>query len=546
MVELIVNNELKRCAEMLTEEEQIIQKYIYQNAPNENYTDIIFDDSRFMVKYHLSDYRSSILRWYPFKENATVLEVGAEFGALTGALCDRCSHVTAITDTVFQAKTIVERYVKRNNLTVIAGTIDILKNIEKFDYIILFKQLEYICPETSGLGYDEYLLSLHKLLKEDGVLILEVENKYGIQNICGKKDSHSGVPFDSIANYPNIEMGCGFHKAQLENVIRDAGFKYFKFYYPMPDYIAPWAIYTDQMQPKQNLGERLVTYDVDSSSLIADDRQVYFDVAENGVYPFMTNSFMVEISDCKESITDIDYITLSSYRSRKRSFATMIHHDKTVEKRCLYKEGISYAKTLCEQTRLLNERGINTLTMELEADVLKMPYINSMTVQQYIQKLVKKNEENVKKSIITVFDMLWKNIQKSSDVVKGCAFDTEGLDVGPILKHAYLELITLNSFWLDGRIMYFDQEFVREHYPMKYVMDRNLIHSYGMIPDLEKIISRQELAGRYGITFEMEQLFLKVEANFSHEENPQLHFLSSKRSMEQMKRNREMLRNEGK
>lgn len=541
MSELIIKKDAKRDTNKLTKEEQIIQNYIYQKPSDENYMDLITNDNEFVVKYHLSDYRSAILRWYPFKEDADVLELGAEFGALTGALCDRCTHVTAVADTIFQAKTITERYSKRENLTVIAGTLKSLDTIHQYDYIIMFKKLEYLCPEISGIEYKEYMSLIHKLLKDDGILLLEVENKYGIQNICGKKDSHSGIPFDSIANYPHSDQGCGFHKAQVERIIHESGFGFYKFYYPMPDYIAPWAIYTDNYQPKQNLGERLVTYDEEPGSLIADDRQVYFDVAENGVYPFMSNSFLIEISDCQEGLTDIDYVTLSGYRDRKHSFATIIHNDKTVEKRCLYKDGIPYAKMLCEQLAALNEKGIDTLTMKLEKDVLRMPYIDALTVQQYIQQLTVSNLEGKKEKVIAVFDMLWENIQKSSRLVEGCAFDAEGLDVGPILEHAYLELITLNSFWLNGKILYFDQEFVREHYPMKYVMDRNLMHSYGLISELETIVSREELAGRYGITFELEQLFSRVEANFSKEENPNLHFLLSAKSVEQMVKNREML-----
>ena len=52
-------------------------------------------DSRELFR-HLSSLRHSLLCWYPFRENARILEVGGGFGALTGFLADRAGHLDVV------------------------------------------------------------------------------------------------------------------------------------------------------------------------------------------------------------------------------------------------------------------------------------------------------------------------------------------------------------------------------------------------------------------------------------------------------------------
>ena len=48
------------------------------------------------VFYHLSPLRANLLSWIDFKEDASVLEINAECGALTGILCEKAKHVTSV------------------------------------------------------------------------------------------------------------------------------------------------------------------------------------------------------------------------------------------------------------------------------------------------------------------------------------------------------------------------------------------------------------------------------------------------------------------
>ena len=69
----------------------------------------------------LSSTKKSAVMWYPFRENAVILEVGGDLGQITGALCDKASQVVSVEPSIFRAKVIGERYKNRSNLTVYAG-----------------------------------------------------------------------------------------------------------------------------------------------------------------------------------------------------------------------------------------------------------------------------------------------------------------------------------------------------------------------------------------------------------------------------------------
>lgn len=492
-------------------EEREVYKII-EAGSSENYMDAILEDSRWFVFYHLSDHRSAVLRWYPFHSDASVLEIGAEMGAMTGALCDRVRKVTVTENSVFCAEAIARRYCKRENLTIYAADFRKIAFEEKFDYIILFGKREWICTA--------YIDEMMSLLKPDGILLMEVENKYGIQNLCGKRDQVTGMSFASF--------GCGnghsLHRAELEEILKASQADRWKFYYPLPDYIAPRAIYTDDIEAGANIRERLPHNTFCDTSLINGGYEIYSDAAVNGAFRFVANSFLVEIAKGNGCCTDISYATLSTTRTREKSFATIIHRNTDkVEKAPLYPDGLRYAEYLCNNTVYLQQRGIRILPMELHDNSMWMDFVHAKTVQQYIIELVQNHEPTEK--LIALFDKLWECILQSSERVDRCSFDVDGLtgdEIGPVLKYAYLEMISLNSFWIDGDILFFDQEVVKEAYPAKYILVRSIFNVYGLIEKCEQYLPRIVLYERYHITDEILQLCAKLDAELEVSENPYL------------------------
>lgn len=490
-----------------------IRNYIDVNTDNEYYK-AINSDERWEVFYHLSEMRSALLNWYEFKEDAEVLEIGAEFGALTGVLCEKCSHVTAVETSLFKAESISKRYSDKQNLEIYAGELEEIKFEKQFDYIILVGALE-----KQGQGsklkdsYIKYLNKVKSLLKQNGKVLIATENRFGIKYFCGAEESQTGIPFEGINNYSNSSDKYSFSKQELKDIINMAGFTYQKFYYPLPDYKLPQLIYSENYLPEKNISERLIPYYLNNKTLVASENDIYNDLVENNVFDFFSNSYLVECS-LDENFCSAIYAAISIDRGKENGFITTIHNNGIVKKKPIYKEGNVNSLKLYENMQDIKEHGLHVVDNKFEDNTIIMPFVKDNTLSNYLKEIIKSD----KNEFIKTIDRLYELILKSSENIdpkynKLCNNETVDLNWGPILKKAYIELIPLNSFYINEEIVFFDQEFMRENYPAKYILFRALNYMYYFAPHINDIIPLNDLKERYEM-FDTWQIFMNEEAKF--------------------------------
>lgn len=499
------------------------------------YDEKIADENDWQIFYQLSNLRTGILNWYDFGKKAEVLEIGAEFGALTGKLCEKCKHVTVTERSLYRANAIAKRYKNKNNLDIYAGNVKDMQFPQSFDYIILIGVLEYVGQGASdGQVYAEYLKMLQKWLKPDGKLLIAVENRFGLRYFCGTAEPHTNRAFDGINHYPQGTGGYSFSRKELEDIVEKAGYTEHKFYYPLPDYTFPQLIFTDEYLPEQNLKERLIPYYRRNDTLVASEAQLYDEIIKNKVFPFFANSFFIECSKKKE-FSRIIYAAISTDRGSQLGFATKIYADGRVLKEPLEKEGIPNADKLYRNILDLNAQGIPVVKHELLSDgSLQLPYITHPTLSNALKEIIKRDID----TFLEIIDKLYSNILQSSKQAgkeqnellrRQLPFaktqeeeeQWKNADFGPILKRAYIELIPLNCFYdsQSKELLYFDQEFVRENYPAKYVLFRAIHYIYCFTPDAEKYYPKQLLMQKYemedtwGIYEQEEERFLNEVRN---------------------------------
>ena len=235
----------------------------------------------------------------------------------------------------------------------------------------------------------------------------------------------------------------------------------------------------------------------------------------------------------------IVYAAVSTDRGRERAFATVIRRDGVVRKIPLFPEGREGARKLFDNIRDLEAHGVPVAAHRIFDDGgLELPFVSWPTLSNYIKEIIKKDTDE----FVRLVDEIYANILKSSEQVpteenallkkslaegitdKGILdgevtgvmrerslesglserqfSDQSAPDFGPILKKAYMELIPLNCFYNPEtkEFLYFDQEFVRENYPAKYVLFRAIHYIYCFTPDGEAYYPRQKLMERYGMT----------------------------------------------
>lgn len=479
--------------------EQVIYNYISEHQ-GENYDDIISKDDKWEVFYHLSEMRRALFNWYDFGEDSELLEIGGGFGALTGTFCDKCKQVVSIEKSQLRAEAIKRRYSCRDNLTVVCN--DILKwtSNRKFDYIIIVGVLEVINQgRKKDDAYSEILKYLSDFLKVGGKIILAVENRFGIRYFCGAVDKHTGKPYSGINNYPQTSMGNSFDRQQIKEIIKKAGMKFCKFYYPLPDYILPQLIYSEDYLPVSSIKERVIPYYLNKEHLVAYENDLYDDLVRNKVFEFFSNSFLIECG-MHDNMSNIVYAALTTDRGNESGFATIIRSTGIVQKIGLYKEGKIGLQRIYNNIQDLVSHGICCVEHQLTEKGLEMPYVQEKTLCDELRHIVSTEPEKFEK----VIQDLYECILKSSEAVEPWKNrlpheNMEDDKFGVILNKAYIDMVPINCFYRGNTFQFFDQEFVQENYPAKYILYRALKYTYFFIPEAEEQVPLDKLKEKYGL-----------------------------------------------
>lgn len=246
--------------------------------------------------YALSDMRENLLEWFDFEENASLLQVGSDYGALTGLFARRVGQVTVLDDEGANLEVNRMRHGAAENVSYVPGSLmDYTGN--GFDYVVMVGSLRAAGASAHGSAgasaHGSVAASPHdcscqaqidkakSLLKPGGKLILAVCNRLGLKYQAGAKP-------DSV-RLSRVETAELFgHGGTLE------------FYYPMPDYRLPLTIYSDSYLPaKGDLTHAILAYDY-PKYLRFDLGRMYDEVCEGKQFETFANSFLTIWSSHEE------------------------------------------------------------------------------------------------------------------------------------------------------------------------------------------------------------------------------------------------------
>lgn len=248
--------------------------------------------------FFYNETRKNLLESLDLSKDAEVLEVNACLGAVTKFLCEKASSVTAIEFSLNNAKIIENRLKDKNNLEIIVGDLKDIKFNKKYDIIFISELLE-----ASNIFFDDknsvdiFIDYFKNLLKEDGIIIFSINNRYGIKNWCGSRDDYTGEQYDTLYNYPKRKTGFkAYSKPELETIFSKK-FNYVKFYYPTPDNYCNAQLLSDstiKLFEKKNL----FTYNmVEKGHTFIDQAPLIGDLLDIGKFDFFANSFLIIVSD---------------------------------------------------------------------------------------------------------------------------------------------------------------------------------------------------------------------------------------------------------
>lgn len=233
---------------------------------NDSYMDVLMNDNRWEVLYNLSPLRENLLEWYPFDKSASLLEVNAEFGALTSLYCRKVKHVLSLCSDELQKNAIEHRCRDYSNLQVIRSISDIN---EKFDYIAIINPIQNV---------EEIVDGVIQYLSYNGKIIIACDNSLALRYFL-----------NDIASEHSICVS----KNHITKYLSQRQFNDIDFYYPSPDFRLPNAIYSEKYLPHDGDLRNVNPPFVGEKYQVINEDYVYDMVCDENIYENMANSFLI-------------------------------------------------------------------------------------------------------------------------------------------------------------------------------------------------------------------------------------------------------------
>lgn len=310
---------------------------------------IIEERAKWPILYHLSPLRENIVDWIPMEKDAKVLEIGSGCGAVTGRLAEKAGSVTSIDLSKKRSLINAYRHQECDNVTIHVGN---FKDIEPdlpddFDYICFIGVFEYGRSYIDTKNpYVDWLRLMQGHLKENGRIIIAIENKLGLKYFAGCKEDHLGTYFSGIEDYAQGGGVRTFVKSRLEEMFEESGLTEYSFYYPYPDYKFMTAIYSDARLPKPGeLYDNRRNFDRDRM-LLFDEKQAFDGIIKDGLFPVFSNSYAAVIGKGFE----VKYAKYSNDRAGEYAIRTQICEDeagnRTVRKSAMTKMAAEHVQSM--------------------------------------------------------------------------------------------------------------------------------------------------------------------------------------------------------
>lgn len=473
---------------------EINMKYYKEDLYKENYE----------YPISMNRIKKNILNWYPFKENATILQIGGSSKEITNYLCNICKKVTIIEFSKEKANCIYNKEEEQKNLEIIVGNLEDINLQEKFDHILMLGTLEYANIIMKNEKEPEYKLINYckDRLNSDGTILITVDNKIGVKYLAGGKSKHCEKVYDSIKN--KFCNGKLFSKRELDELIEKVGIKNKRYFYPLPNYEVPNLIISQEALVKSTDSKLNYNCIYEERSLVVQDEiKLLKQFINNNEFEEYTNSYFIELSN-EEINRKIKYISFNNMRKDKYSLILKMF-DEVIEKtpkEDLAKEHILQIK---ENIKILKELGFETAEDEHTEDTcIKSRYIHLQQLDQYIVKQIENNQIDEAYELI---DNWYKYIQEKLNS-----------DENGNIEYGFVDLVFENVFYdeLNKKFIIFDQEWLQKNINIDFILYRSINNLLAHHSKIEQKLNKEDMMRKYGL-LEKQEEYEQKEMNFQTE-----------------------------
>ncbi len=312
---------------------EILDLFKKYGADKEGILKILEADSRPEVLYALSDIRCNLMDWMDFSGQENVLQLGSDYGVITGLLAERCDHVAVVDErdeNLIVNQKMNEAYTNVSYIK--AADFQKMETTEKegkYDLVVLRSDRPEMDIKTIFAQAASYL-------SEKGRLIFACENALGLSFL-------SGAVHD--------EDETAFTKGELEEAFKEAGLSRVEFYYPMPEYKRAASVYSDRYLPgKGDIPHVTAVYDRQRWACIHED-EISDKLVQEKAFGLFANAYLAVAS---KGAVSFKAVFAKYNRTRKEDFqirtAILEENGKRyVEKTALTAAAESHIRSMSEK-----------------------------------------------------------------------------------------------------------------------------------------------------------------------------------------------------
>ena len=393
---------------------------IVENIEESRREKAAWDAKEWGLFYHLSPARRNLIDWIPMQMGESVLEVGAECGAMTGHFLRHEMKVTALEKEPEKAEILKKRYEgKEPEVSVISDFSELPEN-QTYDLVVALGSLplakQYFSEEEDA--YAAFLARLKDLVAMGGRFILALPNKLGLKYFAGAREDITGAPFTGVEDYffhPEVRT---FARRELADMLETAGFKDLMWYYPYPDWRFPFCMYSDERLPKPGELNRNLESADQERYVFFDETKAFDTVTKEGLFPEFSNSFLVIAGGEKQTLPS--YVKYSAERDPKYALRTEQRRDGVIRKAALYPEGVPHVRSIFNSFQLLSETlkdtQIKVAPCRLLDDIIEEKYVKGESLQHIIQDLALHGKEEEIGILIMEYMMRLEPFDKLHDI----------------------------------------------------------------------------------------------------------------------------------
>ena len=394
--------------------------------------------------------KANIISWYDFNDNSNLLLIGSNLGEIEKDLQSKLRIVS------------ISNLEENQNFD------------EKFDYIL-------IKDEIQNLNFAK------QFLNENGTIFLLVNNRFGITNFVKENN------FEIIGNNSSNL----YTKSGIERIINEAGFSNYKFFYPLPNYEITNAIFSDDYLPQYD-STKLMNNNIyeNSEEIVIDELKALKIVTKDGKFKEFANSYLIEINPKSKQ----KFISYNNSRKEEYRLCTKISDD-CVEKESASKKAVDHILQIKDNIENLKNHGLEIIDWEQDLRIFSNFMNEKMLYQIVVEKINNSEIEDAISIIQNWFNYLKEHFGNDRTDVLNEFIQNENYDLSKltIVKKAYIDLVFENTFIIEERFVFFDQEWVFENLPLEFILYRAINNMYMYNQEIQNKLSKEDLLERFGL-----------------------------------------------